>query len=83
MSNGSTLKLHTFCDVSEKAYDACVYLRVVDVTGIMVHLLRAKSRVAALKTISLPRLALYGLAILGVDEEAAIFSHRVREHVLD
>lgn len=42
-------------------YGACIYLRVVDISGI-VHLLCAKSRVA--QTISLPRLELYEVLLL-------------------
>ncbi|XP_046401619.1 uncharacterized protein LOC124167678 [Ischnura elegans] len=51
------LGLH--CDASERAYAAAVYIRVSDRThGVSVNLLVAKTKVAPVKTISVPRLEL-------------------------
>lgn len=71
-----SLQLHMFCDASQQAYAAVVFLRV-EVNGrVDVHLLQAKSRVAPLqktkiikkeikvvKVISIPRLELLGCII--------------------
>ena len=44
-----SLKLHGFCDSSNVAYAAAVYVRVVTSVGMVVNLLSAKSKVAPLK----------------------------------
>lgn len=52
-------QLHIFSDASEKALGACVYVRTADSSGrIKVALLLSKSRVAPLKTQTIPRLEL-------------------------
>jgi hypothetical protein len=61
----SGAQLHGFCDASEKAYAAAVYLRVkLPSGGIHVSLIEAKTRVAPSKLVSLPRLELCGGVLL-------------------
>lgn len=58
-------ELHGFSDTSANAYVACVYYKEIDVEGnIKVHLLCAKSKVAPLKTQTIPRLELCGAVLL-------------------
>ena len=52
--------MHHFGDASQSAYGACSYLRQITDTGIECSLVLAKSRVAPLKKITVPRLELQG-----------------------
>ncbi|XP_045783718.1 uncharacterized protein LOC123879876 [Maniola jurtina] len=59
------VEMHCFCDASEQAYGACIYLKSHNNKGeVQVHLLCAKSRVAPIKRQTIPRLELCG-ALLG------------------
>ncbi|XP_017480900.1 PREDICTED: uncharacterized protein LOC108370149 [Rhagoletis zephyria] len=66
------IEIHGFCDSSEKAYAAAVHLRVEREKCIFVNLLFAKTRVAPVKTISLPRLELCGAVFLAETIESVI-----------
>ncbi|XP_071640891.1 uncharacterized protein [Temnothorax longispinosus] len=58
------IQIHGFCDVSQKAYGACIYLRTKLGTSYRTELLCSKSRVAPLKAISLARLELQAAPLL-------------------
>ena len=59
-----TLELHVFTDASERAYGACAYVRSVRSDGeCMVRLLIGKSRVAPIKSTTIPRLELCGAVV--------------------
>lgn len=57
-------QIHGFADASQKAYGACVYIRCSNDGKHRTILLCAKSRVAPLKTITLPRLELCAAVLL-------------------
>lgn len=58
-------ELHGFADASTRAYAAVVYLRVLhSMTNIQISLIAAKTKVAPLKTVSVPRLELNAVVLL-------------------
>lgn len=59
------IEIHGFCDASQRAYGACVYIRSqVGSNDYQSYLLCSKSRVTPLKVVSLPRLELLGALVL-------------------
>lgn len=59
------VELHGFCDASKSAFAAAVYIRTVGSEGkINVSLFTAKTRVAPVKQVSIPRLELCGAVLL-------------------
>jgi len=64
-SNTSQIYLHGFCDASEQAYGACVYVVCKNLNRKdNAFLICSKSRVAPLKALPLPRLELCGAVLL-------------------
>ncbi|XP_062542335.1 uncharacterized protein LOC134210303 [Armigeres subalbatus] len=59
------LQVHLFVDASESAFACAVHFRLETDSGIQVALVGAKTKVAPLKTLSIPRLELKA-AVLGV-----------------
>jgi len=63
--NHSAMELHGFADASTRAYATVVYLRVLHLlSSSQITLLVAKTKVAPLKTISVPRLELNAVVLL-------------------
>lgn len=59
------VELHGFCDASNVAYAAVVYSKIFNADGsINTQLIMAKSKVAPIKTVTLPRLELCGAVLL-------------------
>ncbi|XP_046145664.1 uncharacterized protein LOC123988949 [Osmia bicornis bicornis] len=58
------LELHGFCDASQRAYAAAVYLRVEHEGQVRTSLVVAKTKVAPVKTATIPRLELCGASLL-------------------
>ncbi|XP_077282625.1 uncharacterized protein LOC143908736 [Temnothorax americanus] len=64
MANVIRREIHGFCDASEQGYGAVVYIRIVAEDGVLIRMLSAKSKVAPLKAITLPRLKLCAAVLL-------------------
>ena len=68
----SVLELHHFSDASEKAYGCCSYLRCINKDGrIHTALVMSKSRVAPIKSFTIPRLELQA-AVLAAQVDAML-----------
>ncbi|XP_066600991.1 uncharacterized protein [Prorops nasuta] len=65
ISNYVEIQIHGFCDASNAGYGACIYIRSQDKKGnTNCCLMTAKSRVAPLKQLTIPRLELCGALLL-------------------
>lgn len=65
LENCSDFQIHGFCDASEKAYASVIYLRAKHTDGTFkTSFVISKSKVAPLKSISIPRLELTAAALL-------------------
>ena len=57
-SSATNIQIHGFCDSSEQAYRACLYIRSKDNNKTFCELLCSTSKVAPLKQLTIPRLEL-------------------------
>ena len=64
MEGKVSIQIHGFCDSSMSAYCAAVYVRRQSESKICVNLLAAKTRVAPLKELTIPRLELVSCQLL-------------------
>jgi hypothetical protein len=63
--NATNIQLHGFCDSSERAYGACLYIRSTDNKNkTTCELLCSTSRVAPLKQLTIPKLELSAATLL-------------------
>jgi len=71
-----SLEMHGFTDASSRAYVAVVYLRVIhSLSNFQVNLICAKTKVAPIKTVSIPRLELNTVVVLSrlhLDDASAL-----------
>ncbi|GBN83092.1 hypothetical protein AVEN_233324-1 [Araneus ventricosus] len=75
------VQLHGFCDASSKAYAAIIYIRVLTDTGeIFVTFVAAKTRVAPLKQLTIPKLELCSALLLAQLYQSVISSISVLIH---
>lgn len=61
--SNTTLNFHIFLDVCKNAYAACVFTRTCNSSSIKLTLLRAKTRAAPLKILSILKLELMSCCI--------------------
>lgn len=74
------VSLHGFCDASEKMYAAACYLRTVAQSGLVeVHLLTAKTKVAPLKSLTIPKLELCAANLLASLMEQLIKALKIQK----
>jgi hypothetical protein len=74
------IELHGFADASTRAYAAVVYFRVLhSLSNVPISIIAAKTKVAPLKTISVPRLELNAIVLLTRLIEWVITSLQLRE----
>lgn len=59
-----SIELHGFCDASQWAYAAAVYCRITNGDKVITQLIAAKTKVAPIKQLSIPRLELNGAFLL-------------------
>ncbi|XP_077292238.1 uncharacterized protein LOC143915452 [Arctopsyche grandis] len=65
LNNVINIQAHGFCDASEKAYGACIYVKCTDQLGnSKCHLVCSRSRVAPLSFVTIPRLELCSAMLL-------------------
>ncbi|GBL95711.1 hypothetical protein AVEN_665-1 [Araneus ventricosus] len=75
------IELHGFADASEKAYGAAIYVRCLSNSGeISTNLLCSKSRIAPLKSVTIPRLELCAAVLLAKLAQKTITSMKISFH---
>lgn len=76
------VEFHGFCDSSELAYAAVLYIRVDIENQVFTNLMVSKSKVAPIKKVSLPRLELLGALLLAEMIQAYLPQIKVHSHSL-
>ncbi|XP_031350458.1 uncharacterized protein LOC116176124 [Photinus pyralis] len=76
--DSNELTMHVFCDASQNAYAAVVFLRGIFQGKVFIRLLAAKSRIAPLKKATIPRLELLA-ALIGARLSKSVLSGLAEE----
>lgn len=64
LSQDNKIEIHGFCDASNDGYAAIVYFKTIKEDDVNISLVAAKTKIAPMKTISIPRLELCGALLL-------------------